>query len=59
VYNNAWIESDLPVRRTSLISPSRWSGANFARQPEAARQAINSAVAEQTKGKITDLISRA
>jgi len=56
VYNTAWIESDLPVRADFLDQPVAVERANFARQPEAARQAINSAVAEQTKGKITDLI---
>jgi serpin B len=56
VYNTAWISSALSVRADFLDQPVTVERADFTRQPEAARQAINAAVAGQTAGKITDLI---
>lgn len=59
--NTMWLESALSVREEFL---ARLSGAvsvercDFARRPDAARQAINGAVADQTEGKITGLLPR-
>jgi serpin B len=54
--NTAWISSGLPICADFLDQPVTVERADFARQPEQARQAINTAVARQTEGKITDLI---
>ena len=54
--NTAWIDSDLDVRDEFLDQPVTVQRVTFRRQPEAAREAINAAVAEQTAGKIRDLI---
>ena len=58
--NMMWLESAAAVRDDYL---ERLSGTvaveqcDFARAPDAARQQINAAIAEQTAGKIADLIS--
>lgn len=59
--NTMWLDSALPVRDEYLrrlagsVSVER---CDFHGAPEAARQAINAAVAEATAGRITDLIQR-
>jgi serpin B len=56
VYNTAWLSAALSVRPDFLDQPVTVERADFAGQPEAARQAINAAVAKQTAGKIAGLI---
>lgn len=56
VVNTAWIESGLSVRRQFLDQPVAVRRAGFAGDPEGSRRAINAAVAEQTDGKVSDLI---
>jgi serpin B len=56
VVNTAWIDSGLSVREEFLRQPASVERADFAREPQAARQAINTAVEEQTAGKISNLI---
>jgi len=58
VANTAWIQSGLPIRDDYLDQPVRVERADFSRDWEAARLAINAAVGEQTAGKITDLLAR-
>jgi serpin B len=55
--NTAWIDSELPVRPEFLATAGRVRPADFRHAAQAARQAINADVAEQTAGKITDLIA--
>jgi serpin B len=57
VVNTAWIQSGLPVLDDYLDQPVEVERADFAREWEAARLAINAAVEDQTAGKITDLIA--
>jgi serpin B len=55
-----WLESALSVRDSYLAELSGTVSVercDFIRAPEAARQLINDTVADQTAGKITDLIS--
>jgi serpin B len=54
--NTAWLESALSVRKEFLDQPAAVRRTGFERDPEAARHEINAAVAEQTAGKIADLI---
>jgi serpin B len=57
--NTLWLESALIVRENYLAVLGETAAVercDFRHAPEAARQAINSAVAEQTAGKITDLL---
>jgi serpin B len=54
--NTAWIDSALEVREEFLRQPVSVERADFAHEPESARQAINAAVEDQTAGKITGLI---
>jgi serpin B len=56
VVNTAWIDSGLAVLDEFLRQPVTVERADFAHHGEAARQAINSAVEEQTAGKIRDLL---
>jgi serpin B len=56
VVNTAWIDSGLSLHEEFLRQPVSVQRADFAREPEATRQAINAAVGEQTSGKITSLI---
>jgi len=58
IANTAWIQSGLPIRDDYLDQPVRVERADFSRDWEAARLAINAAVEEQTAGKITDLLAR-
>jgi serpin B len=56
-----WIETAVTVRKEfleQLGAVASVQRCDFAREPEAARQAINGAVAEQTEGKIADLLPR-
>lgn len=57
--NTMWVQAAVSVRKEFLeqldtVASVRQCG--FAAEPEAARQAINAAVAEQTEGKIADLL---
>jgi serpin B len=57
--NTLWIESAVTVRKEfleQLGAVASVERCDFASQPLAARQAINLAVAEQTAGKIADLL---
>lgn len=54
--NTAWLDQALNVRPEFLDQPVTVRRADFRNQAEAARQAINASVEEQTAGKITDLI---
>jgi serpin B len=57
--NTMWIESAVAVRKEfleQLGAVASVGRCDFAGAPGAARQAINGAVAEQTEGKITDLL---
>lgn len=54
--NTAWLDQALNVRPEFLDQPVTVRRADFRTAAEAARQAINAAVEEQTAGKITDLI---
>jgi serpin B len=54
--NTAWLDRALNVRPEFLDQPVTVRRADFRNAAEAARQAINAAVKEQTAGKITDLI---
>jgi serpin B len=56
VVNTAWMDSSFSIKDEYLRQPVTVERVAFARQPEEARRAINSAVAEQTAGKITNLI---
>jgi serpin B len=56
-----WIETAVTVRKEfleQLGAVASVQRCDFAREPEAVRQAINGAVAEQTEGKIADLLRR-
>jgi serpin B len=55
--NTAWIDSELPVRPEFLATAGRVRPADFRHAAQAARQAINADVAEQTAGKIGDLLA--
>jgi serpin B len=57
IVNTAWLDSSLSVREDYLRQPVTVERVAFENQPEAARQAINSAVEEQTAGKITNLLA--
>ena len=59
--NTMWVQSGLPLQPdfTAALTQAacaRLCEADFARAAEQARQAINDLIAEQTAGKITDLI---
>jgi serpin B len=57
--NGLWLESGLTVRENYLAILGETAAVercDFQHAPEAARRAINSAVAEQTAGKITGLL---
>jgi serpin B len=57
--NTMWIETAVTVRKEfleQLGAVASVQRCDFVREPEAARQAINGAVAEQTGGKIADLL---
>jgi serine protease inhibitor len=57
--NTLWIQSAVTVRKEflgQLGAVASVQRCDFAHEPEAARQAINSAVEEQTAGKIADLL---
>jgi serpin B len=57
--NTMWIETAADVRKEfleQLDAAASVERCDFAGAPEAARQAINGAVAEQTEGKIADLL---
>jgi len=57
--NTMWIETAVTVRKEFLEQLGAVASVrrcDFVREPEAARQAINGAVAEQTGGKIADLL---
>jgi serpin B len=56
VVNTAWIDSGLAVLAEFLRQPVTVERVDFAGRAEAARQAINTAVAAQTAGKIQDLL---
>jgi serpin B len=59
--NMLWAESAVSVRKEfleQLDAVASVKRCDFAAEPEAARQAINRAVAEQTEGKIADLLRR-
>ena len=56
VVNTAWIDSGLTVLDDFLRQPVTVERIDFARHAEAARQAINTAVEEETAGKIRDLL---
>lgn len=55
--NMAWIQSGLPILEEYLDQPVTVERADFTREWEAARLAINAAVEDQTAGKITDLLA--
>jgi serpin B len=59
--NEAWLQAGLPVRpgftaRLSQLAGAVLASADFAAAPEQARDAINTAIAGQTEGKITGLL---
>jgi serpin B len=57
--NTMWIETAVTVRKEFLEQLGAMASVqrcDFAREPETARRAINGAVAEQTEGKIADLL---
>jgi len=59
--NTMWLDDALPVRDEylrQLAGSVSVRQCDFAGAPDAARQAINTAVADATAGKITDLIQR-
>jgi serpin B len=61
VANTAWVQSGMPLRpdftaRLSATSDSTITSADFAAAPAKARSLINSAIEEQTAGKIKDLL---
>ena len=56
VANTAWIDSGLAVLDEFLRQPVTVERADFAHHAEAARQAINASVEEQTAGKISNLL---
>ena len=55
--NTAWVDSALVVLDDFLRQPVTVERVDFARHADAARQAINKAVEEQTEGKIADLLA--
>jgi serpin B len=57
VVNTAWIDSGLVVLNDFLRQPVTVERVDFARRADAARLAINTAVEEQTAGKIQDLLA--
>ncbi len=61
VPNTVWVQSGLPLRPefTARLAEAAatLAGADFAVAPDAVRAEINRVIAEQTEGKITDLLS--
>ncbi|HEX4831954.1 MAG TPA: serpin family protein [Trebonia sp.] len=55
--NTAWVDQAVVVRRSFLDQPVEVAEADFRHQPDAARRQVNAAIAEQTAGKVTDLIA--
>jgi serpin B len=59
--NTIWVQAGLPLlpaftARLSGAAVAAWTQADFAAAPEQARAEINRVIAEQTEGKITDLL---
>lgn len=57
--NTLWIQTAVSVRKeflSQLDAVASVQRCDFAAEPDAARQAINGAIAEQTEGKIADLL---